>query len=46
MAINSGNTGAPIRLSPELIEELRSNGEDVSDIEIPGESLSKSKSNK
>ena len=35
----------PIRLSPELIEELRSNGEDVSDIEIPGESISKSKSN-
>ena len=45
MAINSGNTGATIRLSTELIEELRSNGEDVSDIEIPGESISKSKSN-
>ena len=45
MAINSGNTGAPIRFSPDLIEELRSKGEEVADLELPGESLSKSKSN-
>jgi hypothetical protein len=45
MAINSGNTGAPIHFSPDLIEELRSKGEEVDDLELPGESLSRSKSN-
>ena len=39
MTINAGHGGAKLFWPPDLVEELRANGADVSDVEIPGESL-------
>ncbi len=38
MTINAGHGGAKLFWPPNLVEELRNNGADVSDVEIPGAS--------
>lgn len=39
MTINAGHGGAKLFWPPDLVEELRATGVDVSNVEIPGESL-------
>ncbi len=39
MTINAGHGGAKLFWPPDLLEELRAKGADVSDVEIPGESV-------
>ena len=39
MTINAGHGGAKLFWPPNLLEELRAKGADVSDVEIPGESV-------
>lgn len=39
MTINAGHGGAKLFWPPDLVEELRATGADVSEVEIPGESL-------
>ena len=36
MAINPGEGGAPIRLAPELVAEIRAAGGDADELEVPG----------
>ena len=41
MTINAGHGGAKLFWPPDLVEEIRATGADVSDVEIPGESVNR-----
>ena len=39
MTINAGHGGAKLFWPPDLVEEIRATGADVSDVEVPGEAV-------